>query len=226
MRSTAMAIAASTCGSRCRMPCTRAPTISSAPAGGPGQPVALEVQLPPGFDASLARVAHRLPVARWTALGVLQADGGALPFDAGRAAIVLPQGWQGPAFMVFDNFDVVMQWNRSVSYALTVAQLARQLGGGSALVARTGETGALGMAKLKSLQQALNALGFDTGTPDGMLGPLTQSAIRRYQAEHNLPVDGYPAASLLAHVERTHAAAAAAGRLVPVAAPVFWEPPF
>jgi membrane-bound lytic murein transglycosylase B len=39
---------------------------------------------------------------------------------------------------------------------------------------------------------------------------------------HRLPVDGYPAPSLLAHVEQTHAAAAAAGRLAP--APTFADP--
>jgi len=44
-------------------------------------------------------------------------DAEALPDVTGRAAIVLPQGWQGPAFMVFDNFDVVMKWNRSMNYA-------------------------------------------------------------------------------------------------------------
>ncbi|MDP1658816.1 MAG: lytic murein transglycosylase, partial [Methylotenera sp.] len=41
-----------------------------------------------------------------------------LPNVAGQAAIVLPQGWRGPAFMIFDNFDAVMDWNRSVNYAL------------------------------------------------------------------------------------------------------------
>ncbi len=59
-------------------------------------------------------------------------------------------------------------------------------------------------------------------TPDGMLGPRTQRAIRQYQAMHQLPVDGYPAASVLAHIEQTHAAAAAAGELV--TAPTFDEP--
>jgi len=38
--------------------------------------------------------------------------------------------------MVFDNFDVVMKWNRSMNYALTVAQLSHQLAGGHALAAR------------------------------------------------------------------------------------------
>ncbi|WP_018076695.1 lytic murein transglycosylase [Thiobacillus denitrificans] len=177
------------------------------------EPVALEVRLPQGFDWRKARVAHRLPVAAWTALGVQAVDGTALPAAAGKAAIVLPQGWQGPAFMVFDNFDVVMQWNRSLSYALTVAQLARQVAGGGALAAQAGEAGALSTAQLQAMQQALNEMGFDAGTADGLPGPRTQSAVRRYQVMHELPADGYPAPSVLAHIERTRAAAATASPL-------------
>jgi membrane-bound lytic murein transglycosylase B len=133
--------------------------------------------------------------------------------DAGPAAVVLPQGWQGPAFMVFDNFDVVMRWNRSINYALAVAQMAQQLEGGAALVAQAGEAGALSTAQVKSLQQALNELGFDAGPADGQLGPLTKTALRLYQSAQRLPADGYPAPSVLTHVEHTRAAAADAGRI-------------
>ena len=184
------------------------------------EPVAIEVRLPDGFDWRRARITHRMPVADWASLGVQTADGGALPDAAGPAAVVLPQGWQGPAFMVFDNFDVVMDWNRSQNYALAVAQLAQQVAGGGGLVGQAG-AGVLSTAQLKALQQALNEMGFDAGTPDGLLGPRTQAAIRHYQLMHRLPVDGYPAPSVLAHVEQTHAAAAAAGQLTGVPAPSF-----
>jgi membrane-bound lytic murein transglycosylase B len=188
------------------------------------EPVAIEVRLPEGFDWRKARVAHRLPVTDWTALGVQTTDAAALPAASGRAAIVLPQGWQGPAFMVFDNFDVVMQWNRSVNYALAVAQLAQQIAGGSALTVPAGEAGALSTAQLKAMQQALNEMGFDNGTADGLPGPRTQSALRRYQVVHQLPADGYPAPSVLAHIEQTHTQAAQAGQLTLAPIPRFAEP--
>jgi len=187
-----------------------------------GEPVAIEVRLPEGFDWQSASIANRLPVAEWAALGVKPVDGGPLPSVVRRAAIVVPQGWQGPAFMVFDNFGVVMRWNRSVNYALAVAQLAQQVAGGDGLSVQSGEAGALSTAQLQAMQQALNELGFVAGEADGLLGPRTQIAIRQYQFMHRLPVDGYPAPSLLAHVEQTHAAAAAAGRLAP--APTFADP--
>lgn len=184
------------------------------------EPVAIEVRLPQGFDWRRARIGNRQPVAEWAAAGVQAEAGSDLPSVAGRAAIVLPQGWQGPAFMVFDNFDVVMQWNRSLNYALAVAQLAHQVAGGSGLATRTA-LGALSTVQLKALQQALNEMGFDAGAPDGLLGSRTQNAIRQYQVRHRLPVDGYPAPGLLAHVERTHAAAAGAGKLTLAPAPTF-----
>jgi membrane-bound lytic murein transglycosylase B len=144
---------------------------------------------------------------------VQKIDATPLPAVMGNAAIVLPQGWQGPAFMVFDNFDVIMRWNRSVNYALAVAQLAQQMTGGSALVVRPDESDALSMTQLKTMQQSLNEMGLDAGTVDGMLGPRTQTAIRLYQVMHHLPADGYPAPSVLAHIEQTHSLAAMAGRL-------------
>jgi membrane-bound lytic murein transglycosylase B len=189
-----------------------------------GEPVAVEVILPEGFDWRHARIGHRLPAAEWAELGVRPADGGTLPGVARRAAVVLPQGWRGPAFMVFDNFDVVMQWNRSVNYALAVSQLAQQLAGGRALVSPPGEAGALAAVQLKALQQALNEMGYDAGTPDGLMGPLTQTALRRYQAAHGLPVDGYPAPGVIEHVRQAHAEARAAGQLTSKPEPTFSEP--
>ncbi|MGK2953847.1 MAG: lytic murein transglycosylase [Thiobacillus sp.] len=189
-----------------------------------GEPVAIEVKLPHGFDVRHARVSHRVPLHEWAKLGVQPADGSPLPRVSGRAALVLPQGWQGPAFMVFDNFDVVMRWNRSTNYALSVAQLAQQLAGGATLAAQAGETGALSTAQLISMQQSLNEMGYDAGPPDGQLGPRTRAALRQYQAAQGLPADGYPAPSMLLHVEQAHAAAVADGKLAQPPAPTFSEP--
>ncbi|HEY9099698.1 MAG TPA: lytic murein transglycosylase [Thiobacillus sp.] len=187
------------------------------------EPVAIEVRLPAGFDWAQARSINRMAVKEWEAQGVLKADGQPLPTVSGQAAIVLPQGWQGPAFMIFDNFDVVMRWNRSVSYALSVAQLANRLSGASALSIPPGEAGALSTEQLKSLQRALNEMGYNAGTPDGLFGPRTQSAIRLYQVVHKLPADGYPAPSVYAHVEQRHAAATASGRVTRASEPAFVE---
>jgi len=115
----------------------------------------------------------------------------------GLAAILLPQGYRGPAFMVFDNFDVIMDWNRSVNYALSVAQLAEQLRHESRIVGgQSAESGALSFDEMLDLQGILNARGFDAGEPDGLPGFKTQQAIREYQLVNQLPADGYASRSV------------------------------
>jgi membrane-bound lytic murein transglycosylase B len=123
------------------------------------------------------------------------------PQVEGQAAILLPQGWRGPAFMVFDNFDVIMDWNRSVNYALSVAQLAKELEGGPAIAGGLlAEGGGLTLAQMLELQTALNAQGFDAGTPDGFPGLQTQAALREYQLKQKLPADGYASLNMYQHV--------------------------
>ncbi len=47
-----------------------------------------------------------------------------------------------------------------------------------------------GTMSLQDAQVKLNRLGFEVGTPDGKMGGKTQSALRQYQSERNLPVTG------------------------------------
>jgi membrane-bound lytic murein transglycosylase B len=120
-----------------------------------------------------------------------------LPNQQLSASIVLPQGYKGPAFLVFDNFQVIMDWNRSINYALSVAQLAQRLDGQMPFLAgEQAEKGALSFVQMQNLQIMLNQLGFDAGEPDGLPGLKTQAAIRQYQLSQNLPADGYASLSL------------------------------
>ncbi|HSX79431.1 MAG TPA: lytic murein transglycosylase, partial [Candidatus Saccharimonadia bacterium] len=64
----------------------------------------------------------------WQALGVRRADGGAFPTEIESAALVLPTGATSPAFLVYANYQVLLKWNRSHYFALTVGQFADQLG--------------------------------------------------------------------------------------------------
>lgn len=160
------------------------------------EPAMLEVKLPANFDYTLAQLNNKKSTKKWTELGVRDMNDQLLPeFD--NAAIILPQGWQGPAFMVFSNFDVIMDWNRSVNYALSVAHLANQFESEKPIIAREqAESGSLSFNQMWALQAKLNELGFDCGQPDGFPGLKTQEAIRQYQATKNLPQDGYASPSL------------------------------
>jgi membrane-bound lytic murein transglycosylase B len=125
-----------------------------------------------------------------------------LPNTSSQAAIILPQGWRGPAFMVFDNFDAVMDWNRSIYYALSVVQLAKRLNGEPQILGgQFAEVGALSFLQMKALQIQLNANGYDAGDPDGFPGTRTQEAVRAFQLAQHLPADGYASPNILNYLK-------------------------
>ena len=69
------------------------------------------------------------------------------------------------------------------------------------------------------IQHQLTARGFEIGVIDGILGPRTREAIKSYQSQHGLPVDGRVSAALLRHMTGRAAAeappAAASGTVPP-----------
>jgi lytic murein transglycosylase len=165
------------------------------------QPWGVEVRLPAGFDVSRADVAVRQPSALWAAEGVQTSDGAPLPHFA-EATVILPAGATGPAFLVGPNFQVILRYNNSSSYALAVGLLAQQLAGEPGVQAPwPRDLVALSRQQLKALQTALNQRGFDSGTPDGVMGPTTRGALRGYQRGVGLPADGYPTLDLLQRLQ-------------------------
>lgn len=149
-----------------------------------------------GKKVLIHKAAYRQQISDKPKVSAISLESAALDVS-GKAAILLPQGWQGPAFMVFDNFDVIMDWNRSVNYALSVAQLAKRLKYESRIIGgQFAEEGALSFDEMFQLQHLLIARGFDAGVPDGFPGLQTQAAIRAYQLSQRLPADGYASPSL------------------------------
>jgi membrane-bound lytic murein transglycosylase B len=111
--------------------------------------------------------------------------------------VQLPAGAGGPVFLVGPNFQVILRYSNSTNYALAVGLLAQRLAGGHGVQAPWRDLVALSRQQLTALRPALNQRGFDSRTPDGMLGPTTRGAIRGYQRSVGLPIDGYPTQDLL-----------------------------
>lgn len=88
-----------------------------------------EVRLPKKFDASLVGLETRKTLRDWSRLGVRAADGKRLPAAPLKAALLQPDGPGQKAFLVYDNFDVILKWNRSFSFALAVGHLSDRLAG-------------------------------------------------------------------------------------------------
>lgn len=157
-----------------------------------------EVRLPQGFDWELAGLDRRKTLAEWQALGVRKIDGRSLPAVDLEASLVAPGGHKGPAFLVYQNFRVILNWNRSVTYAIAVGHLADRLAGAGPLeTERPAGERPLSRVEVEELQERLLAEGFDPGTPDGIVGGQTRAALRAYQRRAGLPPDGFPSVEVL-----------------------------
>ncbi len=86
------------------------------------------VRLPAGFDPALAGRAVQKRLSEWQRLGVRRADGGDLPTRDLLASVVLPGGPGGPAYVVYNNYRVILKWNRSDYFAMSVGRLADLIG--------------------------------------------------------------------------------------------------
>ena len=86
-----------------------------------------EILLPDNFDFTLVGMETNKPIGYWQRLGVRRMDGRDLPARQLNASIVLPDGTDGNGFMVYHNFRVILDWNRSTYFALAVGILADRL---------------------------------------------------------------------------------------------------
>ncbi len=157
-----------------------------------------EVILPEDFDFTQSGTGVRKTVTEWNRQGVRRVDGSSLGNADMQGSIVLPAGASGPAFLVYQNYRTTMVWNRSTFYAISVGHLADRFVGGAPIVNMPDdEERPLSRTEVIELQTLLNENGFDTGTPDGIAGAMTRSAVRAYQAAAGLPTDGYANFELL-----------------------------
>lgn len=160
-----------------------------------------EVLLPESFDFQLLGKQQSLSV--WQQVGLRRSDGGPLPIADMQARLLLPSGEQGPAFLVYRNFDVIMGWNRSEYYALAVGRLADRINGAGRLQRELPEEETrFSREQMQQLQQSLLDAGFDPGSVDGILGPATRQAIQRYQRAQGVIADGYPDRELVQQLQR------------------------
>ena len=159
-----------------------------------------EVQLPQGFAYELAGHDQSRTLSEWRELGVRDAWGRSLPAGNTEAALLVPAGHEGPKFLVYPNFEIIMKWNRSQYYALAIGRMADRLAGATTLVQQPPEGPRLRREHVIALQERLNEKGYDSGPVDGLPGPLTRKAIQRFQQANGMVADGYPSPRVLSEL--------------------------
>ncbi len=87
-----------------------------------------EVKLPQGFPKSLTGLETKKSTQEWANMGISLPSGSALPTATGlKASVVAPDGLAGRTFLVYDNYRVIMKWNKSTYFATSVGLLADQI---------------------------------------------------------------------------------------------------
>ncbi|MDP6974541.1 MAG: lytic murein transglycosylase [Gammaproteobacteria bacterium] len=162
-----------------------------------GQKWGREVTIPKNFDYRLTGLQNKKKVTDWGSLGIRKANGSALPNSSMEGSLIVPMGHRGPAFLVYQNFSVILGWNRSQLYALSVGYLGDRIKGQGRLRAKVLDEPLLSKEDILSIQETFNILGYDVGVADGVLGPKTREAARQFQSDIGMVADGYIGYELL-----------------------------
>ncbi len=163
------------------------------------EPWGTRVSLPWDFDFSQTGRGKKKSIKEWKKIGLRTVDNKELKLqDTLMGSVLVPEGQKGQAYLVFDNFQKIMMWNRSENYALSVGILAdyiksqekwHPLKESTALRLKTDD--------VLKIQSFVNKLGWFKLKEDGDFGSKTREAVKKIQKEAHMPQDGYPDYRLL-----------------------------
>lgn len=167
-----------------------------------GEPWLQEVRLTKDLPWDQADLTIQLPRSQWVAWGVRGAHG-TLPADGMKTALLLPMGRRGPAFLAYENFQVLQGWNSSMVYVTTVAYFGTRLAGAPPVGRGDPDIEVMQPQQVMELQRLLTKMGNDIGEADGKVGAKTRAAIKQAQMKVGLPADSYPSTELIERLRTT-----------------------
>jgi membrane-bound lytic murein transglycosylase B len=167
------------------------------------RPWGWEVTLPDKFNRALIGRSNWRPVSEWAKLGLKPATGGRFGVGEAEAFVMIPQGIDGPAFLVTKNFLSIMDYNFSHSYAIAVGHLGDRIRGGAGIQSAWPEVNFdLSFAERVEMQKRLSARGFETGGADGRFGARTYEAVIAFQRKAGMPMNGTPSRQVLERLRK------------------------
>lgn len=162
-----------------------------------GEPWLQEVRVPEHLPWDQADLSIQHPRAQWARWGVKLADGRPLSADGLLASLLMPMGRHGPAFLAYNNFQVLLKWNQSLVYTTTAGYLATRIKGAPPIHRGSADIPSLSAQQVFELQRLLTAHGHNVGHVDGKLGLGTRAAVKQAQMKLGLPADSYPTPELI-----------------------------
>lgn len=164
-----------------------------------------EVIVPWNFDFSQTGYKKMKKISEWKKLGVRRANNKNLQYANNiSASLIAPEGKKGKIYLVLNNFDNIMQWNRSENYALSIGILADYIQSGKKYQKQADSlNNRLETKDVILLQKFINEHNYSKQklSEDGILGSKTKEAIKKIQKEAHLVQDGYPDAVLMSLIK-------------------------
>ena len=115
----------------------------------------------------------------------------------------VPDGRNGPTFLMTRNFFVLKNYNNADKYALGVGLLADQIAGSSGLRQDWNRPFTpITMKEREELQTHLRELGYYDGKVDGKIGGSSRDAIQAFQKQMGLDPDGHPSKEVLTIIRK------------------------
>lgn len=137
-------------------------------------------------------------ISAWKNKGFRRISDKSFPRPNDKAILKLFNTTQGPGYLCLKNFFVIKRYNSSDFYALAVGVLADQIAGHEGMVQKwVRPKGALDLAGKSEVQTLLQAKGYYTGKIDGSIGSGSRKAIKEWQKDMDLPVNGVANQDLL-----------------------------
>ncbi|MDM1765628.1 lytic murein transglycosylase [Acinetobacter sp. 226-4] len=160
-----------------------------------GMPWGFEVKIPDGASVGGESRRNKKSLNSWVNRGFTRVDG--TPIIQGnlsgssQAGLMMPAGENGPAFLVFKNFDAIYSYNAAESYALAIAHLSDRLQGkGTFQTAWPTNDAGTSRAERREIQNFLLKKGYAIGDADGLIGDKTRQAIQQEQSKLGLNPTG------------------------------------
>jgi membrane-bound lytic murein transglycosylase B len=94
-----------------------------------GEPCFIRVQMTSKIkdkyiNKSARKISNRFKIDKWKEKGIIKFDGSEFKTNL-KAALILPDGKiDTPAYLVFENYEKILKWNRSLRFGISVCTLA------------------------------------------------------------------------------------------------------
>ena len=79
------------------------------------------------INLSARKISNKLRIKKWKKKGLVNFDGSEITLNY-NAALIMPDGKNDtPLYLVFDNYEKILKWNRSLRFGISVCKLATMI---------------------------------------------------------------------------------------------------